>query len=93
MELSYDESVKTLREWRNSNVRRSKEIVEIGEKVCIKKSIFNSSVKIYLSKLQNKINYMNIEIVNRNSYNIFCSFQLVIKTFFLLFFIFYVLNI
>jgi len=50
MELSYDESVKTLREWRNSNVRRSKEIVEIGEKVIKKTSyaLFNNNDEMWL---------------------------------------------
>jgi len=53
MELSYDESVKQLREWRNSNVRKSKEVVEIGEKVINKTSysLFNDEIWLICEQL------------------------------------------
>lgn len=55
MELSYDESVKLLREWRNASIRKSKEVVEIGENV-VKKSPTNDEFwliceQVYISSL------------------------------------------
>lgn len=46
MDLSYDEAIKTLREWRNSSIRKSSEVVEIGEHLLKKTSMsfFNDEV-------------------------------------------------
>jgi len=46
MELSYDESIKQLRDWRNSAMRKSKETIEIGQRVICKTStqFFNDEI-------------------------------------------------
>jgi len=48
MDLSYDEAIKTLREWRESCMRKSQETVEIGEKLLKKSSLSMFNDEIWL---------------------------------------------